>query len=80
MNAISVVEGMVISFKGKEMTHDQNMAVFNLIESILGEDAADAFSKSMESSDELHNQKTTYTYLKSARDVWDDILQAGLNQ
>jgi hypothetical protein len=80
MNAIYAVKDLVMSFKGREMTHDQNMAIFNLIELVLGGDAADLFSKSMDSSDDCHDRTTTYTYLVSPELLWFDILKVALNQ
>lgn len=76
MNTITAVKGIVLSFKGKEMSHDQNMAVFDLIESVLGEEAADAFSNSMESSDENHNSATTYVYAMNVETAWKNIIDA----
>ena len=73
---ITAVRDVVLSFKGKAMTHDQNMAVFNLIESVLGEEAANTFAHSMESSDENHDSKTTYTYTDGVKVVWSRIRES----
>jgi hypothetical protein len=75
MNAICAVKNLVLSFKGREMTYDQNMAIFNLIELILGSDAADLFSKSMDSSDDCHDSTTTYTYLVNPETIWINIIE-----
>lgn len=80
MNTIAAIQSLVLSFKGREMTHDQNLAIFNLIEAVFGGDAADVFSKYMDSSDEHHDRTTTYTYLDNVQTVWEAILKAGLDQ
>jgi hypothetical protein len=80
MNVIHAVKDLVLSFKGREMTHEQNMAIFNLIELVLGADAADLFSKSMDSSDDRHNHTTTYTYLMNPEKLWTNILKINFDQ
>ncbi len=77
-NTLKAVGDIVTSFRGKEMSHDQNMAVFNLIESVLGEQAANVFARCMDSSDEKHDRATTYTYRNGVQNIWTAILQAGL--
>lgn len=62
------------------MNATQNMAVYNLIEEVMGKDAATAFSEGMESSDEFHNDKTTYTFNRDVYDVWITMLSTYMDK
>jgi len=62
------------------MNTAQNMAVYNLIEEVMGEDAATVFYNDMDSSDEFLNDKTTYTFNKPAYDVWIDMLSVYMDK
>ena len=77
---INLIEELILSFRGREMNGAQNMAVYNLIESVMGEEAATAFSKVTQSSDEKHDSRTTYTFNRSVEDAWMFILSSYMDE
>lgn len=73
MNTLTAIKNLIFAFKGKEMSHNQNLALFNIIEVTMGEGASNAFARHCVSSDELNNEQTTYTFDSSVLNVWNDI-------